>query len=546
MKLRNASLYGLISLCGLMIVSIGSAANPNRIFVGHSFEGWQGPLESFRIKDGALVGGNLKNRIPQNQFLSTVKSYSDFELSLKFKLVGENVNAGVQIRSERIPDHHEMIGYQADLGQRYWGSLYDESRRRKVLAQADLKELAEVLKPDDWNDYRIRCRGKRIQLWINGLRTVDYTEQDDSIPQTGRIAIQIHSGPPSEAWYKDIFLEELEPIQSSLKPGVRGLATRAPAGMKIDGDLSEFKNAFCTPVEYFNPNLPERAAQFFYMWDEDAFYAGLRTLDSKQANMAPDNRLWEGDGVEWYFDTRRGDDFRNREWGKGAVHCYWTGLDKKEIKPRFCLRPGYLEAITKIGVEVGVRSTEVGMEVEFKLPWRNFPEFKAQLNEVIAVDAELCYSDGGPRVDRSFAYGSPLSVQQPANLARIQLVETVRNDYWQACGPVMTPIRCDTPWSQETHPMVQAFMSIPPNQTEILGRVMFRLIDAQGSVIGEHPGKMETFEAYGNFQRARAQWPADLSDPGAYSVVGLVYDRQGNELCRVLPRMVSVGMKSGY
>jgi len=86
--------------------------------------------------------------------------------------------------------------------------------------------------------------------------------------------------PPSFAAEKD-----------SLQPGVRGLATRAPANMKIDGELSEFRGAFCTPVGYFEGDVKNRAAQFFYMWDDEAFYAGLRTLDEKQANPAPDDRL---------------------------------------------------------------------------------------------------------------------------------------------------------------------------------------------------------------------------------------------------------------
>ncbi len=143
-----------------------------------------------------------------------------------------------------------------------------------------------------------------------------------------------------------------------LKPGVRGLATRAPADMKIDGDLSEFRGSFCTPVNYFHPQAGERAAQFFYMWDETAFYAGLRTLDTKQANFAPDDRLWEGDGVEWYFDTRRDENFRGLDWGKGAVHMYWTGYNKFEVAPRWCLRPGYLDAIEGQGVQVGARKTD--------------------------------------------------------------------------------------------------------------------------------------------------------------------------------------------
>ncbi|MBI3191911.1 MAG: hypothetical protein HYZ36_04530, partial [Pedosphaera parvula] len=145
----------------------------------------------------------------------------------------------------------------------------------------------------------------------------------------------------------------------TLAPGIRGLATRAPKDMKIDGDLSEFKGAFCTPVEYFNENLRERAAQFFYLWDEEAFYAGLRTLDTKPANFAPDDRLWEGDGVEWYFDTRQDAEFRSQAWpttpSPGAVHCYWVGLKGTNVQPRFCLRPGFLQAISKTGIEVGAR-----------------------------------------------------------------------------------------------------------------------------------------------------------------------------------------------
>ena len=52
---------------------------------------------------------------------------------------------------------------------------------------------------------------------------------------------------------------------AELAPGVRGVATRAPSGMKIDGDLSEWKDAFSTPVEYFNAELKNRAGQFFYV-----------------------------------------------------------------------------------------------------------------------------------------------------------------------------------------------------------------------------------------------------------------------------------------
>jgi hypothetical protein len=343
------------------------------------------------------------------------------------------------------------------------------------------------------------------------------------------------------------------PASAQLAPGVRGVATHAPQNMKIDGDLSEFKDAFCTPVEYFSfdgKTLRNRAGQFFYMWDDEAFYAGLRTLDESPANFADDNHLWEGDAVEWYFDTRQDGTFRSQSWptnaSPGAVHCYWTGLKGTNVQPRFCLRPGYLEAIKKIGVEVGARRTAHGMDVEFKLPWANFPGFKAEAGVVIALDAELCCSDGGPRIFRSFAYGSPLSVQKPASLGKIQLVQTFEPSFWKACGPVMTPVRCDTAWTQNSKPQVTAFMALPPNHPEQIGKVVFRVLGTNGKSLGEFEGKVETFQAEGHFERAVAQWPNELAAPGAYHLLGIVYNKSGKELTRVAPRMVSVNMSPGY
>ena len=71
------------------------------------------------------------------------------------------------------------------------------------------EEKAVVLKVDGWNDFVIRCEGKHIQIWVNGLQTVDYTEADDAIARTGIIGLQIHGGPPAEASYKDIRIKVL-------------------------------------------------------------------------------------------------------------------------------------------------------------------------------------------------------------------------------------------------------------------------------------------------------------------------------------------------
>ena len=187
---------------------------PERIFDGKSFKGWEGDtLKTWRIEQGALVGGSLQTKVPNNDFLCTKRSYSDFVLKAKFKLVGTEgfINSGVQFRSKRlINPSYEMEGYQADLGDKYWGSLYDESRRNKTLAGKPAEEVAKLLKPNDWNDYEIRADKRHIVLKINGVTTVDYTEPDTNIPQSGLIGLQIHGGGKALVYFKDIFIEELK------------------------------------------------------------------------------------------------------------------------------------------------------------------------------------------------------------------------------------------------------------------------------------------------------------------------------------------------
>jgi len=193
-----------------------SAAEPYQgvpIADGKTFAGWDGDTnKTWRIENGAFVGGSLQTQVPQNEFLATKRSYTNFVLRLKFKLVGTEgfVNAGVQFRSERVKDPaNEMRGYQADIGEGWYGALYDESRRNKVLLPPVPAHVKNALKPGYWNEYWIRCEGKRIRTWINGVPMIDYTEPDAAIPQHGRIGLQIHGGAKAEVSYQNITVEEL-------------------------------------------------------------------------------------------------------------------------------------------------------------------------------------------------------------------------------------------------------------------------------------------------------------------------------------------------
>lgn len=182
------------------------------LFDGKSWRGWEEDRKEFwRIENEALVAGSLDRRFPRNEFLCTLDEFGDFELQLQYRIEGTEgfVNGGVQFRSQRIANHHEMKGYQADLGAGYDGSLYDESRRNKFLAQADPQVLLQALKKDDWNHYRIRAQGDRIQLWLNEIQTVDYQETDSSIPSTGRIAVQIHGDGVTKVQFRHLQLRKL-------------------------------------------------------------------------------------------------------------------------------------------------------------------------------------------------------------------------------------------------------------------------------------------------------------------------------------------------
>ena len=120
--------------------------------------GWEGDKELWSVRDGVLIGHSPG--IKHNEFLATTRPYGDFVLSLNFRMIDGKGNSGVQFRSIRVPNR-EMSGYQADIGEGFWGCLYDESRRNKVLVPASANAL-KALNKTDWNHYTVRAMGDQI------------------------------------------------------------------------------------------------------------------------------------------------------------------------------------------------------------------------------------------------------------------------------------------------------------------------------------------------------------------------------------------------
>lgn len=229
-----------IVLSALLIpgIAIGQETPFQSLFDGHSLSGWEGNLDLWQVREETIVGGTLEDAIAEDQFLCTTRSFGDFELHLEARMSGGQYG-GVSFRGQRVPNSTQVGGYQADMGflpgqfvaivpgltdvdpdrpYPLWGSLLDEYRPDKsrypdpanpyrLIAVADRSTVEEVLRPNDWNSITVVAIGDQIEIRLNGAKTVEHVERGD-VPLSGLICLQVHSGPPSEAFYRNIRIRE--------------------------------------------------------------------------------------------------------------------------------------------------------------------------------------------------------------------------------------------------------------------------------------------------------------------------------------------------
>ena len=274
-------------------------AAPAPLFDGKTFVGWEGDTTTvWRIERGEIVAGKPDVRQPKNNFLCTTRDYADFDLRLRYRR-GDN-NGGVQFRSERVPNHHEVKGFQADFAPGIDGFLYDESRRGRFLGIFDpaagpvtpppegtaaavrraaqtAAETAKKLHLGEWNVYRIRAEGPRIRLWVNDVLTVDYIEGDAAIPRTGKIALQIHSG-ATEIRYKDLTIEELNSPTSAAPAKAPAFLLRPKDIVAIVGgsniERTRFNGFLQTHLIASQPEFAVRVRNFG--WEGDTVFEPWR------------------------------------------------------------------------------------------------------------------------------------------------------------------------------------------------------------------------------------------------------------------------------
>ena len=215
----------------MLSLLFGSASGQEfqSLFNGKDLSGWAGKSEFWTVKDGAIFGQTTKDKPTKgNTFLIWEGGeVANFVFKTKVRFSGNN--SGVQYRSEYFgkPEEYVVKGYQADLHPKpeYFGMLYAEKWRgivaqrfQRVVVGADGKPevVGEVgdknqkLVDNEWNELTIIAVGNRQIHQVNGITTMDLTDNHPEAKRKGILALQLHAGKPMTVEFKDIRLQRLK------------------------------------------------------------------------------------------------------------------------------------------------------------------------------------------------------------------------------------------------------------------------------------------------------------------------------------------------
>jgi hypothetical protein len=177
-----------------------------QLFNGKDLTGWvEVGKEKWEVQEGVINGRAVSK---EYGYLKTAKNYKDFQLSLKFKCVGDG-NSGVFFHVDfkpGTPDVSQGLQFEIDctLGQ-HTGGVYGDGRAW-IVWPAPENEI--VVRRDDWNEYLVKVEGNRYISRLNGVPMVDFT---DPKPKSfdGPIALQLHSGGRGNMLFKEIYIRDL-------------------------------------------------------------------------------------------------------------------------------------------------------------------------------------------------------------------------------------------------------------------------------------------------------------------------------------------------
>jgi putative heme-binding domain-containing protein len=184
-------------------VDPADAARPGwtAVLVGPQRSGWTYDPSVWRAPNGVLVGRGAT--LERSSYFLSKASHADFEVEFDVRM--PTGNSGFQYRSTVDPSKPDPNGYQADIGQGYWGSLY-VSDGRGIASQADPKAWVPVLDREGWNHFLVHVEGDRHVIELNGLVTTDFR---DAAFASGVLGFQVHEKMDMEVRFANVRLRDL-------------------------------------------------------------------------------------------------------------------------------------------------------------------------------------------------------------------------------------------------------------------------------------------------------------------------------------------------
>jgi putative heme-binding domain-containing protein len=184
-------------------VDPADAARPGwtAVLVGPQRSGWTYDPSVWRAPNGVLVGRGAT--LERSSYFLSKASHADFEVEFDVRM--PTGNSGFQYRSTVDPSKPDPNGYQADIGQGYWGSLY-VSDGRGIASQADPKAWVPALDREGWNHFLVHVEGDRHVIELNGLVTTDFR---DAAFTSGVLGFQVHEKMDMEVRFANVRLRDL-------------------------------------------------------------------------------------------------------------------------------------------------------------------------------------------------------------------------------------------------------------------------------------------------------------------------------------------------
>jgi len=210
------------------------AAEPEVLFAGKGLDEWEFKTGAWEVEsDGSMTCRMQEAKDKKGKtvvrgmgYAWSRKTYGDFELTLSYKL-SEGANSGVFYRT--TPKNPVQAGLEIQLmdnvGFQKTHGKKDDRKLNGSFYDAKAPEQDASRPVGAWNTLNLVCKGPKIELHINGVRSFAVNADDwttpgknpdgtankfkkaiRDFPRSGQIGLQNHG---QQVWFKDIKIKEL-------------------------------------------------------------------------------------------------------------------------------------------------------------------------------------------------------------------------------------------------------------------------------------------------------------------------------------------------